>query len=1476
MIVVNRVKGKKILGLLLLMQWAVFVIAQPLNITSNLSQGCSPLIVQFSSTMPGLPAGSYSWNLGNGNVSETAQPVATYVNPGNYTISLTVSQNGNVYTDNHSITVFASPTANFSAQGGITAGCVPLNITFLNAATQGSGAISSWLWNYGDGVSQSFTNPSNPSHNFTNPGSFTITLQVTDVNGCSDSKSITSYIHASGGPVQVWYPSPNVFCTTPATTTITNNMTGQNSYSWTTSDGQSSSSNSPMFTFSVPNQPVTISCTATDNMGCTSTSSSTVNIGNVVAHFDLPDVVCKGYSFSTDNQSIIGNQYNWSFGSSTSSMPEPTITFNTPGWNPVTLTSTLNGVCPDTYVDSIYVEYAQANFQLGFPYICELPHNQMYINSSYTNSLNGPLSYNWDIQFQGQTSQQSPLITYTNATYLFEDYFHIFYDTLIVTSPNGCKDTATSVTDIYLPHVWIVAAPLGGCQPFTPIVLNDSYFTVCPYDNIVGYLWDFDDGFTSTAFNPPSHTYQDTGMYDLSLQITTAMGCQITQSILMQVGDTSNIPSFTIAPPVVFCGSDTIQIINNSVVNTTTVEWNWDMSASFETSAFEPEVLPLDTGWQDVTLLMSNHMCIEELTIDSLFYVKGPITKFGILLNCDSSYYVEFPMSIALDYDDFLWDFDDGFYDSTNAPVTNHTYTSSFDAITSIYSINYTTGCEYWDTVPFKVRDSRAEITANSFEVCIGDTIFFSSQNSLDEYKIPFMGMEKPFMWIFGDSTMFYYSTAGGLDSSYYFLTADSIVPYVYDTPGEYTVQQIIVDENACWDTAEVVVTVLGPVPEFSMWAADNCTPVVASFFNATTHNIPIVQWEWDFGLTDTSMAFEPPTQEFTIAGIYTVSLTATDSLGCKGTTTMEVVSSEPVPIFIPSDTAFCVGDTISFENNSLVISANPQYSWALGSFDTIQGFEPNYVLHDQGIYEIQLIVDDGGCVRTSIPGMAEINVQTAVFEIDTVISGNCFPVFINFSFSPLVNYYTMMWWDFGNGGISSLQSPEYVYSVPGSYNVSLHMTTSGGCVGVSNTTVLVGGATADFDVSDHTLCLGDSSMVTLASSINLGDYIIDFGDGYSASSDSVWHSYTNPGLNDSLALYITYYDQNGLCPVTDSAMLFLVDVRPDFSLGINNIDSVGCAPHQVQFLNQSVNGNNYSWNFGDGSGSQLEEPAHLFAEPGSYSVSLSVSNLFYGCEDVSTNKTLIVNPVPDLSFGLTQAICSGDSLLIQVNPDDSFQYAWSPAASILDSTSQNPLVFPDSSTTFVLTATNVYNCKLDTSLYVFVQNEPDLGLHDTVIIVGSTVIYDFTGLEQMTFTWTPDTAMSGSDYAQFFPLYPGHYEVEVNGYAGDKLCFTFTDSMFIDVIWEFTVDIPNLFTPNEDSQNDVLFVRGWGIYELLDFSVYNRWGERIFQTNDITQGWDGTFKGEKQAVETYFWSVKVRTYSNQIIEKSGSTTLIR
>jgi gliding motility-associated-like protein len=86
---------------------------------------------------------------------------------------------------------------------------------------------------------------------------------------------------------------------------------------------------------------------------------------------------------------------------------------------------------------------------------------------------------------------------------------------------------------------------------------------------------------------------------------------------------------------------------------------------------------------------------------------------------------------------------------------------------------------------------------------------------------------------------------------------------------------------------------------------------------------------------------------------------------------------------------------------------------------------------------------------------------------------------------------------------------------------------------------------------------------------------------------------------------------------------------------------------------------------------------------------------------------------------------------------------------------------------------------------------------------------------------------------------------------------------------------IPNIFSPNSDGNNDILFVRGENI-SVVSISIYNRWGEKVFESNDIFKGWDGNYKGKPCPAEVYVYSCNVTFLNGEIKKTGGNITLVR
>jgi gliding motility-associated-like protein len=133
----------------------------------------------------------------------------------------------------------------------------------------------------------------------------------------------------------------------------------------------------------------------------------------------------------------------------------------------------------------------------------------------------------------------------------------------------------------------------------------------------------------------------------------------------------------------------------------------------------------------------------------------------------------------------------------------------------------------------------------------------------------------------------------------------------------------------------------------------------------------------------------------------------------------------------------------------------------------------------------------------------------------------------------------------------------------------------------------------------------------------------------------------------------------------------------------------------------------------------------------------------------------------------------------------------------------------------------------------------------------------------------------NGETTEDIFDLVPAPYIIIVTDSNGCSV----TDN--IDILgssilcYEPNIYIPNIFSPNGDKQNDVLYVRGKGIKEFV-FVIYDRWGEEIFKTKDQDKGWDGTYKGKKLNTSVFTYYIYAVMINDEIIKKKGAITLIR
>ncbi len=1221
--------------------------------------GCAPLVVNFQNQS--INAVQWRWDLGNGSISFLQNPSATYFTPGTFTVRLIVKNAAGLadtLVRTNYITVNPIPQIAFS--GNTLNGCIPLSVQFSNS-TVTLGSTTTWNWDFGDGGSSSLQNP---SYTYTSPGSFNVSLLAVNSFGCIASLTKPNYIVTNPKVTAGFTFIPPTGCVVPQTISFTNTTTGTGplTYLWNFGDGSTSVAANPSHIYTAGGS-YSVTLIATNSFGCSDTIQrmNIVSIGNNSTSFSSPAISCAGKEIAFTNTSTPGPTTSfWQFGDgTTSTLLSPVKTYTTPGVYTVKLRNQF-GSCADSISRIITISPgAIAGFQ-GSPLEACAPN----LTVNFTNTATGVQSVLWLFGDGATSTQLSPSHTYTSSG--------SFTVTQIVTNNSGCNDTL--IRPVYVkiqrPEITLDNLPTEGCAPFpwTFTATNNSNIP------ITSYLWDFGDGTTSTAASP-SHIFS-VGNYDITLIVQVAGGCADTIKVPGGIiASLKPVAAFT-ATPREACAK--IPINFSSSGSTGSIDtWFWDFGDGGTSTASSPIHMYSDTGYFNIMLVVGSNSCYDTLTINQYIYIKPPIASFSVSADCINKYNKVF-VDQSVGADEWYWDFGDGATSTLQNPA--HIYTVPGIYIVSLRVFNISTGCDHTKTQEIIVADEPAQFTASSTEFCKGSGTTFTATAAQSQSQILF------YDWSFGD---------GATDTG-------RVVNHIYTTAGIFDVTLIITDVNGCTDTLRRIayITVIGPVANFTHIAPPSCGNFPITFLDATITNgsYPVTNWNWDYGdNTIVNGAVAPFTHLYTTPGIFSVTMTITDSFGCMDTITKPnlITISFPEANFSTPDTASCPSAGVQFINTSTGPSLS--YFWDFGDGTTSTLAQPIHSYATDGVYTVSLnITDQFGCTASLVrDNYIRIVTPLADFTVNNTTS-TCPPLIVQFN-NTSVNFASILW-DFGDGNTSSSANPSHFYNFPGVFTARLTVTSPGGCTSFKEMPITVSGPQGNFSYSPLEGCLPLRVSFT-ATSLARSSFIWDFSDGTTvATTDSVViHEYTIPG---TYIPRMILQDMNG-CTVSIAG----ID-----TIRVNGVEArfstdtlLGCNRTLIQFTNESV-GNQaiagFEWDFGDGQTSTAENPLHEYLLPGIYFPKLKVTTSG-GCTDTVTS-ALPVKIVlsPEVSVASPLNGCAPLNLSVTGNliNGDTSQIRWDWRFS--DGTthtgiSSPPLVFANAGTyTYSLIATNSSGCK--------------------------------------------------------------------------------------------------------------------------------------------------------------------------------------
>ena len=379
----------KAIALFVLLFSGCYAKAQTANFSATPVSGCAPLLVQFNNLSSG--ATSYYWDFGNLATSTSFSPSTVYTSPGTYTVTLIAynGPNSNTKVITNYITVYAAPIVNFTAND--TTVCAGTPVIFTDASNPNTPGNASYFWDFGDG---NHSTDQNPTHAYAVGGNFSVTLNVTNSQGCASTFVRTSYIEVYSKP-HVQFSCPvTTFCNPPGTVTYINTSTGtpQLSYSWFLGDaGTSNVATPPAHTYGSGSFTVTL--VVTDGNGCVDSlvRANYINVQTNTGSFTCPADACQGELVTFTNTTappITGSV--WDFGDNTTGVGTiVSHTYFAPGTYNVKLAS--QAACNDTIYKTIVIHPKPViDFNCTPLTPCEAP-DTIFFNNLTTNGND----FNW-------------------------------------------------------------------------------------------------------------------------------------------------------------------------------------------------------------------------------------------------------------------------------------------------------------------------------------------------------------------------------------------------------------------------------------------------------------------------------------------------------------------------------------------------------------------------------------------------------------------------------------------------------------------------------------------------------------------------------------------------------------------------------------------------------------------------------------------------------------------------------------------------------------------------------------------------------------------------------------------------------------------------------------------------------------------------------------------------------------------------
>lgn len=546
---------------------------------------------------------------------------------------------------------------------------------------------------------------------------------------------------------------------------------------------------------------------------------------------------------------------------------------------------------------------------------------------------------------------------------------------------------------------------------------------------------------------------------------------------------------------------------------------------------------------------------------------------------------------------------------------------------------------------------------------------------------------------------------------------------------------------------------------------------------------------------------------------------------------------AEPLP-----DSVGCAPFNVNFNNTS----GGNKYFWDFNDGSPIVNTKnPSHTFVNPGIYNVRLIAIDSNstCIKpdTVYIKIEALSTSSTTYKNDTAVcTGSA----------------VQLW---ANGATSYAWSPAASLSNPNIANPIANplVTTTYRVIGTSICNTDTG--YVKITVNSITTNISDDTLVCVGSSVPLwatGGVTYLWSPATGLSATNIANPIATPGVTTTYSVLITSADG---CTNTETVT---VNIQQGLPVPSISADMAKC-PLDPVILTVS-GGASYYW-----------YSNHTILNPNSNSITVSqpVTTTYYVdvtnvCGTV-TDSVIVSVQKPVAASAPDDTICYNDTISLWAS--GGVNYYWSPASKVFNPTQSHTQAYPGSPTVFTVIVEDNIGCRdtAYTTISFFPKPSIDAG-PDKIVTYGEGV--DLTPIHTPgTVYWDYHTTLNCvnciDNYAQ--PETTTTYTVNIL----DEYGCVASDKVTVSV--DGVLYVPNAFTPNGDGDNDVFYVKGADITEYQLF-IFNRWGDLIFESTDMNQGWDGTYKGVRAKTDVYVYKVKYSDVDTPNQTRTGHINLLR